>query len=83
MTRKEVVATSRTATLSAERPVTMARQARIAAGVTIAEAARLLQCSQERVRLAERAGGRCSFNTARDLARLYHCDQMAFLTIGR
>ena len=80
MNRREVVANH---TATAARPVSQARLARKAAGLSVADVARRLQCSQERIRLAERVGGRCSFNTARDLARLYHCDQMAFLTIGR
>jgi hypothetical protein len=63
--------------------ITAARQARINAGLTVAEVARRMECSQERIRLAERVGGRCSFNTGRDLARIYGCDQMAFLIIGR
>lgn len=62
---------------------TAARQARINAGLTVAAVARRMHCSEERIRLAERAGGRCSFNTARDLAAIYHCDQMAFINPGR
>ncbi len=59
---------------------TPARRARLDAGFSSAElVAKLLRCSAEKVRLAERPGGVVTLNTALRLARLYGCSANLFI----
>lgn len=59
--------------------VNRAREARIAAGYSVAEAAKALGRSEETVRAAERPGGAVTFDTARRLAALYGCSGNLFI----